>query len=129
MTQTENSRPLWRLKAPRADISIGGDADLEKPEILFFREGKHTSTARARRAVVDGSTRDVRLEGDVVLIGHEEEATLKTARLEYSGKTRRFRTDEEVFIERPGAKLRGRGLEADASLSEITIFEQETRFQ
>ncbi len=129
MTQTESSRPIWKLKAPRADISMGGNADLQEPEILFFRLGKHTSTARAKRAVVDGATRDVRLEGDVVLVGHEEKAELKTARLDFSGKTRRFRTTEEVFVEQPGAKLHGRGLEADASLSDITIFEQETRFQ
>lgn len=129
MTQTESSRPIWRLKAPRADISMDGNADLEEPVILFFRHGKHASTARARRAVVVGATRDVRLEGDVVLIGHEEEVELRTARLDFSGKTQRFKTEEEVFVKQPGAQLRGRGLEADASLSEITIFEIETRFQ
>ena len=129
MTQTESGRTVWKLSSPRADILAGGDADLDSPEILFFRAGRHTSTARSKKARVFGATRDVRMEGEVVIVGHEEKTTLKTAWLDYSAAAKRFKTEAEVFVESPDAKLRGRGLEADSALSDITIFDQETHFQ
>lgn len=126
MTQTEKSRTVWELSAPRADISLSGEARLDRPVIRFFREGRHASTARALKAFVDGESRDVALEGDVVVEAHAEESVLRTERLEYEAARDRLHTDRKVLIDRPGSRLRGRGLEADSALSSVTIFDQET---
>jgi len=126
MTQTESSKTVWQLSAPKASLTLEGDADLERPEILFYKDGKHTSTANATKATVRGGQRNVVLQGDVVITSLQEKTTLRTDRLDYSAAKQMFRTESEVFIERPGAKLKGRGLEADAALENITIFHQRT---
>lgn len=126
MSQTERGRRLWELNAPRAEIAPDGGATLELPEIDFYKNGRRASTATARTASVREGTESMRLEGDVVITGHEEKVVVRTTRLDYDGADRRFRTKERVVIERPGARLIGRGMEGDASLSEITIYKQET---
>lgn len=129
MTQTEKSSKAWELSAPRADIALSGEARLDRPVIRFFRQGRHASTARALKAFVDGESRDVALEGDVVVEAHEEGSVLRTERLEYDAAKDLLHTDRDVLIDRPGGRLRGRGLEADSALSSITIFKQETVLQ
>lgn len=129
MAQTVDGKRAWRLDARRAVISNAGDALLEKPSVLFYQGGRHASTAVAKKATVNGESQMIVLEEDVVIIGHEEKTTLRTSRLEYSEQDRRFRTDRRVDIERPGGRLRGRGMEGDAALSEITIYKQETVVQ
>lgn len=126
MTQTAKGARIWALEAPRAVVELDGSASLESPEIRFFRDGRHASTARSRRAVVRGDGKDVALLGDVVITAIRDKTTLRTSRLDYSAETERFRTDEAVVVERPDAVLRGRGLEADAALTDITIYRQRT---
>ncbi len=129
MVQSEAGSDLWRLSAPVGSFTRSGDARLTRPEIRFYRDGRHASTARSRAASVGGDADSVRLEGDVVIVGHEEGTVLKTSRLDYSRELRRFHTEAAVVVESPGAVMRGRGLSADAALSDITVFEQETIFQ
>ena len=126
MSQTRKGETIWELKSPVAGLSLEGRAMLEEPEILFYEGGRRASTVRANTATVDSDTQDLRLEGDVVLVSLAEETTLRTSRLDYSGAEELFRTEEEVFIDRPGAKLKGRGMRADKTLSEISIYHQET---
>ena len=126
MTQTQSSSTIWRLNAPQASLTMEGDAELTEPEIFFYKAGEHSSTARSRKAKVRGGTHDVVLEGDVVIASLAERTTLRTPRLDYSAAEGLFRTDAEVLVERPGAKLKGRGLQADSALENVTIFRQET---
>ena len=129
MTQTTKGARIWSLAAPRARVTLEGAAVLEKPEVKFFRAGKHSSTARSRQASVHGDGKDVALVGDVVIIAPRDKTTLRTQRLDYDTKAERFKTDEAVVVERPDAVLRGRGLEADATLTDITIYHQETKIR
>ncbi|MFH1724174.1 MAG: LPS export ABC transporter periplasmic protein LptC [Elusimicrobiota bacterium] len=126
MTQTVAGTRLWQLGAPEARITLEGEARLDSPEILFYRHGEHVTTARAREASVDGETKDVSLKENVVITAHGERTTLYTSRLDYSSRDQRFRTKAAVTVERPGARVRGRGLEADAALTDITVYHQET---
>lgn len=126
MTQTVDQRPLWKLKSPTARITMEGSARLKKPEIMFFRNGKHASTAHALVARITSGSRDITLEGDVFIEAHEEEISLETQKLYFSAKEDRIRSDVEVIIRRPGAVVRGMGMEADSALNDITIFHQET---
>lgn len=129
MTQTAKGARIWTLDAPRARVTLEGAAVLERPEIKFYRSGKHASTARSRQASVRGDGKDVALIGQVVIIAPRDKTTLRTERLDYDAKAERFRTDAAVVVERPDAVLRGRGLEADAALTDITIYRQETRIR
>ena len=129
MTQTAKGSRIWTVSAPRARISLEGAAVLEHPDIRFYRNGRHASTARSRTATVRGDGKDVALVGEVVIIALRDKTTLRTERLDYSAQTERFRTEEAVVVERPDAVLHGRGLEADAALTDITIYRQETRIK
>lgn len=129
MTQTAKGSRIWTLSAPTARVTMEGTALLASPEIRFFRDGRHASTARSKTATVRGDGKDVSLIGDVVIIAIRDKTTLKTVRLDYSAGTERFRTDEDVVVERPDAVLRGKGLEADAALTDITIYKQETKIR
>lgn len=126
MTRTRQGEKVWELSSPRARLRLEGGAVIDKPEIRFFNKGAHATTANAATGIVEAETNDVRLEGDVVIRAIKEKTRLSTDRLNYSSKDERFRTDGVVLIERPDARVRGRGLEADAALSDITIREQET---
>lgn len=128
MTQTADGQLLWRLKARNADISIDGAARITEPELLFYRKGAHASTARARKGTVtvQAGVNNVVLEEEVVILAHAEKTTLHTSRLDYSTKDRRFRTREEVLIIRPDARIKGKGMEADEALTDITLYKQKT---
>ncbi len=126
MTQTAKGARIWTLASPRARVNLDGTAALETPEIRFFRDGRHASTARSKKGSVHGDGKDVALVGAVVITAISDKTTLRTERLDYSAKTERFRTEDAVTVVRPDAVLHGRGLEADATLSNITIYHQET---
>ncbi|OIO09995.1 MAG: LPS export ABC transporter periplasmic protein LptC [Elusimicrobia bacterium CG1_02_63_36] len=126
MTRTRGGEKVWELSSPRARLRLEGGAVIEKPEIRFFSKGVHATTANADSGVVEAGSNDVRLEGSVVIVAIKEKTRLSTDRLDYSSKDERFRTEDVVLIERPDARVRGRGLVADAALSDITIREQET---
>ena len=126
MTQTRRGTKVWTLISPRARVLPRGGAVIESPEIRFFRDGVHATTALAREAVVDDASKDVALRGDVVIAAHKEKTRLMTESLNYSSSDERFRTEERVVIERPDARIIGRGIEADAALTDVTIRRQET---
>ncbi|MFA6092975.1 MAG: LPS export ABC transporter periplasmic protein LptC [Elusimicrobiota bacterium] len=129
MTQTSSGRKVWSLAAPRAQLLSGGGAKLLTPRIELFRDGTKTSTAEAQEAYVRDGSQDLLLTGDVVLRSPQEKTTLRTPRLEYRSKEARFHTDEAVVIERPGASMKGRGLDADSALSEIRIHHMESKLR
>ena len=126
MTRTRKGEKVWELRSPKAHLKLKGGAEIEKPEIRFFSKGAHATTATALKGVVDGITNDVRLAGDVVIVAVKEKTKLSTDSLDYSTKDELFRTEEVVLIERPDARVKGRGLVADAALTDITIRSQET---
>jgi len=128
MTQTRKGRKLWKLSSPKAKIQLDGEALLDSPEVLFFREGEkeHSTTARSKTASVEAESQDVHLVGNVVITAHAEETILKTDRLVYHNELEKFRTESEVLVTRPGMRLKGVGMEADAGLTDITIYKQRT---
>lgn len=126
MTQTGEGRTLWELHAPRATLTLSGEARLTEPRIVFYRNGRPASTAVSKRASVKGQSRDVTLEEEVVIVSDEEKSTLRTDILHYDSKDRRFHTDSPVVVDRPGARVKGTGMDADSTLSTIRIRDQTT---
>lgn len=127
MMQSVSGRKAWALSAPKAHLMSAGSALLSKPRIELYRNGKVTSTAEGDEAIVREGSQDFMLRGGVKIFSPSEKATLTTDRLRYVAKTSRFQTDSEVTLVRPGAVLKGKGLDADSSLSEIRIRQMETK--
>lgn len=129
MTQTDSGRKLWTLSAPKARLLSQGAALLARPHIEMYRNGRVASTAEGEEGIVREGSQDFLLRGNVRIYSPQERATLKTDRLQYVARLGRFRTDSAVTIEQPGALLRGRGLDADSTLSEIRIRHMETKLK
>jgi LPS export ABC transporter protein LptC len=129
MMQSISGRKAWTLSAPKAHLMSAGAALLSRPRIELFRDGRVTSTAEGDEAIVQEGSQDFMLRGGVKIYSPSEKATLKTDRLRYVARTARFKTDSDVTIVQPGAVLRGKGLDADSSLSEIRIRQMETKLE
>jgi len=133
MTQTSKGATAWKLTAPFARVSPSGEASLERPEVHFFQSGGPASAAgeqgdsfgKSQRALV-ASSGDVEMIGDVLLRSKSEGSILRTERLRYDSRRKRFSTEEAVTVERPDGTVRGRGMDADSALTDINIYQQET---
>lgn len=130
LRQSEAGRPSWRLKAELAVLREDQKrALLTAPSMEFLSKGKVVSRVTALAGEVATDTRDVRLSSSVVMDSLEDRSRLETEELVFDSAKKRFRTDREVLVRRPGGLLRGRGLEATPDLSEIRIYDQRTSFQ
>jgi LPS export ABC transporter protein LptC len=127
MSQSTLGKPAWSLKAAAATLENGDAvALLEKPEVRFFKDKKQVSTVSADSGVIETDTHDVTLSTNVVVHSVEDRTTLKTSQLVYSSAKKKFLTDREVEVNRPGGSLHGKGLEASPDLTDIRIFNQRT---
>ncbi|MDE2038498.1 MAG: LPS export ABC transporter periplasmic protein LptC [Elusimicrobia bacterium] len=123
-------RPAWRLKARQASLERGDSmALLSQPKIQFFENGREVSEACADSARIDTANDDVTLSSGVVVRSLKDSTTLRTESLHYSSARKRFFSDQDVLVRRPGGIMRGRGLEASADLSDIRVFRQRTRLK
>ena len=130
LSQSTLGSPGWDLDARSAEL-IEGDklADLTQPALAFYEKKKEVSTVTARKGLVHMDTYDVTLTSDVVVRSLRDDSTLRTEVLRYSSQRKKFLTDAEVEVKRPGGTLRGRGLEASPDLSDIAIFHQRTQLE
>ena len=92
----------------------------------FFTKGHVSSKVESLQGIAHLTTHDILLSKSVVLTSIDEKTVLKTEKLTYSEKRKKFFTQEAVTVSRPGTIVRGRGIEADPQLSEIRIFNQES---
>jgi LPS export ABC transporter protein LptC len=95
----------------------------------FFKLGKIATRLSANSGLVHTDSSDVRLSSSVVVTSLEDNSVLRTDELLYSSKMKKFITDHDVLVRRPGAVLRGRGLEANPDLTEIRIFHQTSKIE
>lgn len=127
LSQSNHGSPTWDLTARFAQLT---DADkhalLEKPALSFYKKRKEVSTVKAEKGRVRTDTYDVVLSCEVVVTSLEDRTVLKTEELTYDSTARKFRTNHDVVVTRPGGSLRGTGLEASPDLSDIRIFNQRT---
>jgi LPS export ABC transporter protein LptC len=130
LRQSEGGRPSWALKAKLAVLREDQKkALLTSPSMEFLRGGKVVSRVTALSGEVTTDTRDVRLSSSVVMDSLEDRSRLFTEELVFDSARKRFRTERDVLVKRPGGELRGKGLEATPDLTEIRIFNQRTRFE
>jgi LPS export ABC transporter protein LptC len=64
----EKGRPLWRLDTPKVTYQRAqGEAEVDQPKGMLYREGRLVYTLSAQRAQVKGAGSQIFLEGNVVL--------------------------------------------------------------
>ncbi len=125
LSQSVGGVPAWTLRSRLARLHEDEkNASLEAPTMEFYRDGKAVSRVTAFSGEVATDTHDVRLSSSVVLDSFDDRSVLKTEQLLYSSKRARFHTESSVLVRRPGAVIRGEGMEAAPDLSEIRIFRQ-----
>lgn len=129
MIETREGARLWELWADRAEMhERDGYSTLFREHVpvkvmLYSTQGQLTCTAD--RAWVDLKTKDVRLEGNVVARS-DQGTELRTEELRWLAVSRRVQTDRPVAVSRGGLVSRGRGLEGEADLEQVRIFQNIT---
>lgn len=125
LSQTFQGAPVWDLSADSAILADQETkATAQSPRMTFFRDGKAASKLTAVTGVIGLKDRDVLLSSSVVVVSLDDQSRLQTEELRFISSRRKFFTDKEVLVNRPGAVLRGSGLEATPDLSEIRVFNQ-----
>ncbi|MBI3553281.1 MAG: LPS export ABC transporter periplasmic protein LptC [Elusimicrobia bacterium] len=125
LEQSELGSPAWALKAETAVLKEEKrQALLTRPHMEFFKKSRVVTRLSADGGEINIDTADLHLSGSVVVTSVEDNSVVKTQALDYSSQKKKFFTDTEVVVTRPGGMLRGRGLEANPDLSEIRIFHQ-----
>jgi LPS export ABC transporter protein LptC len=125
MKQEELGNPVWSLIAHSAILKEEQKvAVLSDPKMEFFKKKKVVTRLSAAGGEISTDTADLRLSPSVVVASLEDQSTVKTELLQYSSTRKKFFTDKEVVVSRPGGVLHGKGLEATPDLSEIRIFQQ-----
>lgn len=127
LSQSTVGKPAWNLRARAATLEDNDKvAVLDAPEVAFFKDRKQVSTVSALGGVMRTDTYDVILSTRVVVHGLEDNTTLLTEELRYSSTRKKFFTDRDVLVKRPGGTLRGKGMEASPDLSDIRVYNQRT---
>ena len=127
LSQSTRGSPAWELQARSATLEQGDSiAVLTAPEVVFFKNKRKVSTVSSVAGVLRTDTYDVTLSTRVIVHSLDDLSTLLTEELRYSSQRKKFLTDRDVLVKRPGGTLRGRGLEASPDLSDIRIFNQRT---
>lgn len=122
-TVKKENRTLYQIRADANDSerSSAGEArsSFERPHITFFEKAGSQLVADAPKAVAEGRTQTVRLDGGV-RARTTDGTTLTSDTLVYDKRTERVRADGNVVITRPsGEEIRGPHVDADLTLSQL----------
>ncbi|MBI4050972.1 MAG: LPS export ABC transporter periplasmic protein LptC [Elusimicrobia bacterium] len=127
MVQTESGVKLWRLKSPLVQMHEQKQiADLQDPEMEFYKDNHLTSRAVSKMGTIQTETREVTLKKSVVVHSPQDSSTLLTEILHYSSSRKKIFTEEKIELRKPDAVMRGRGFESNPDLSEFVVKHQET---
>jgi LPS export ABC transporter protein LptC len=95
-------------------------ADVDKPNVTFYKKGKATSVLTAPQGRVLMDTHEVQVWGGVTVVT-QDSSTLKTDRLRYDPQTQHLVSTDSVRLEKPDSITEGVGLDADPDLSRVRI--------
>lgn len=103
-------------------------AELEKPDVSFFRDGKRSSRLVAPKGRVDTESHDMEAWGGVV-VTTEEQDRLDSQTLRYDPRRNLIVTADPVRLERKDSITKGIGLESDPQLQNVKIGKQTVTFK
>jgi LPS export ABC transporter protein LptC len=123
----------WQLDAAQAETFEQSGKTILKKVRIGIEQGGQTWTVTGDEAEMARGNKDWELRGNVVLVSSDG-LRLETTRLQWEGDQQRAWTDEPVTVYRPGAVVKGRGLEAfvDKQITTIkgrvrAVFDAKTR--
>ncbi|MBP1774404.1 MAG: uncharacterized protein H6Q86_410 [candidate division NC10 bacterium] len=129
MIETRDGSKLWEIRADQVEVDeregLTVLTRVTRPIQISFYSSQGQATCVTDRATLDLTTKDVRLEGDVV-VRSEQGMELKTEQLRWIAASRRLQTDQAVTITRGGLVTRGRGMEAETDLERVRLLQNIT---
>jgi len=103
-------------------------ADVDKPLLFFYKEGKESSRLIAPQGRLQTETHDVECWGGVTVISADS-STLTTERLRYDPKLQKIFSNDPVHLDKPDSVTDGIGLETDPELKTVKIGRQKVRLK
>jgi len=120
-------KKLWLLEADKA-VKFPQRVILENAKVKLFENGNPASEGTADKVIIEISTSDLQLKGDIHITSYKDKAQLKTSELIWDSSERKIFTEKEVTIKKGGLIIKGKGLIGKPDLSSIIIKEQVTTY-
>ncbi len=129
MQDYHNGKKHMTLKAKEGRIRDTEQlADLELPEVTFYKESAVSSEMNAPKGQVHMETHEVRAWGGVTVVTPDS-ATLITPSLRYDPKLQKIVSTDTVRLEKPDSITEGQGFQADTDLKRIKFGRQTVRLK
>jgi len=120
-------KKLWVLMADKA-VQMPRETILKNVDLKLFEKGNPASEGIAKQVIIENSTSNLLLEGEIYITSYRDGAELKTSQLQWNNSEKEFYTEKEVTIKRKGVITQGTGLTGKPDLSLITIKNQVTTY-
>lgn len=129
LSETHMGERLWEVEADKGeifkDLGIAVLSRVVHPVRIIIHNGEESLTTFAQKAVVDLTTKDLQLFGQV-----RSESSRGTKffaeHVTWSAGNRQISTDVPMVIKEVGFEIRGKGMVADTILERMTIREPVT---
>lgn len=124
LTEEKEGAVLWELEAKIAESYKKGNRTLlQDLRVTLHSQDGRTVTLRGDRGRIDEKTRDMEVDGRVVVTSSDG-LSLRTDSLRYNHSRREIDTEAPVRIEGRGVRISGVGLVMDLATERISIREE-----
>ena len=121
-TQSRDGKPQWELVANGVHQVADGPAKLMGVKLTYYAEDGKIIVLTADTGVYEDSTRNVTLEGNVV-VNTSDGNHLDTHALQWNQKSETLKGEGDVTMTRGGSVIRGKGFELSPKSETINIYE------
>jgi len=128
--EEKQGKKTWELEAKAIQQYQGQNVMiLEDVKITFFAKDDKTVTVTGNRGRVYQDTKNMELEGDIV-VNSSEGYRLKTHSMAYNHQERRIRTPDPVELDGEQLSMKGRGVLVDLEAQTVKVLhEVKTRWK
>jgi LPS export ABC transporter protein LptC len=123
LTQSENGRPVWHMRAVKADLYDNKEALLKDVDAVFENPGGRRAELTGEAGAVDiarGNASVHRISKDVKIVTSDD-YVLTTNSLLWLAEEKRFQTPDPFILAGDGIYLEGVGFSADSELRSIAV--------
>ncbi len=121
-TQSQDGKPQWDLVADSVNQAIDGPAKLKGVKITYYANDGKIIVLTADTGMYEASTRDVSLEGNVI-VNTSDGNHLNTQALKWDQKSGTLKGEGDVTMTRGDSVLRGKGFDLSPKSETINIYE------
>jgi len=124
LTEEKEGTVQWELEAKLAEsFRKDNKTVLEDLQVTMYGQGGRVVTLRGDRARIDERTRNMEVEGDVVVTSSDG-LRLRTDFLQYDHSRREITTESAVTINGKGVRISGKGLRMELANETISILRE-----